>query len=197
MSKNKGGLGFRNIHGFNIALLSKQCWKLIKEPTSLISRVLKGKYYPDNHYLQAERKGGTNYTWSGICEVKEEIEKGLRWVVGNGKDINIGSDKWLRSKQDFYVDKNQTFKEAMQLRVCDFFHKHTKEWDENKLRKHFSSEDVDAILRTRIPHGRTGNRVAWLHSMNGKYTVKSGYYQWFQSQATMVDIQQFKGRSVL
>lgn len=67
-------------------------------------------------------------------------------MVGDGKDINIGNDKWLRSKQDFCVDKNQTSEEDMQLRVCDFFHENTKEWDENKLRMHFSSEDVVAIL---------------------------------------------------
>lgn len=58
MTKSRGGLGFRDIKGFNIALLSKQCWKLIKEPESLMARVLKARYYPNNHFLQAGRKGG-------------------------------------------------------------------------------------------------------------------------------------------
>ena len=64
MMKNNGGLGFRDIKGFNIALLSKQCWKLVNEPDSLMARVLKAKYYPNSHFLQADRKGGDSYTWS-------------------------------------------------------------------------------------------------------------------------------------
>lgn len=28
MTNNKGGLGFRNLYGFNIALLGKHCWNL-------------------------------------------------------------------------------------------------------------------------------------------------------------------------
>lgn len=30
MSKSKGGLGFCSLYGFNIALLGKICWNLIK-----------------------------------------------------------------------------------------------------------------------------------------------------------------------
>lgn len=105
MSKNDGGLGFRDINGFNIALLSKQCWKLIHEPLSLLSRMLKAKYYPDKSFLQADRKGGASYTWSGIWEAKEEMKKGLRWVVWDGKSIRVMHDCWLRTKNDFLLIK--------------------------------------------------------------------------------------------
>lgn len=77
MPKNKGGLGFRDIHGFNLALLGKQCWRLVHEPNALMSRVLKARYYPNSHFLQAGRSGGVSYTWSGIWEAKEELKKGM------------------------------------------------------------------------------------------------------------------------
>lgn len=85
MSKKRGGLGFRDLHGFNLALLGKQCWKLITEPGSLVARVLKARYYPDGNLLEARRLGGSSYTWSGLWEAKEELRKGLRSVLGDGQ----------------------------------------------------------------------------------------------------------------
>jgi hypothetical protein len=40
-AKNKGGLGFRGFSEFNKALLGKQCWRLITNEESLMSRVFK------------------------------------------------------------------------------------------------------------------------------------------------------------
>ncbi|XP_074375304.1 uncharacterized protein LOC141717092 [Apium graveolens] len=87
MSKKRGGLGFRDLHGFNLALLGKQCWNIIHNPGALVSRVLKAKYFPYCHLLQANRTGGASYTWSGIWEAKEVLKEGMRWILGDGKEI--------------------------------------------------------------------------------------------------------------
>ena len=51
--KKDGGLGFR-AHGFNMAMLSKQTWRLLHTPESLCSRVLQAKYYPGKSCLDAQ-----------------------------------------------------------------------------------------------------------------------------------------------
>ena len=55
--KKKGGMGFRDLHSFNLAMLAKQCWRLIQNPDSLCARVLSAKYYLDGNVLRtAQRK---------------------------------------------------------------------------------------------------------------------------------------------
>jgi hypothetical protein len=52
-SKLAGGLGFRDMHLFNKALLAKQVWRLQTNPDSLLGQCLKAKYYPNNDILHA------------------------------------------------------------------------------------------------------------------------------------------------
>jgi hypothetical protein len=64
--KKKGGLGFRDLHNFNLSMLAKQCWRLIQNPDSLCAQVLRAKYYPDGNILIAGPKKGSSYTWKSI-----------------------------------------------------------------------------------------------------------------------------------
>ncbi|XVF40316.1 hypothetical protein PTKIN_Ptkin01aG0103700 [Pterospermum kingtungense] len=42
-SKFDGGIGFKDLHSFNLALLAQQCWRLLQKPSSLGKEVvLKG-----------------------------------------------------------------------------------------------------------------------------------------------------------
>ncbi|XP_042948615.1 uncharacterized protein LOC122281305 [Carya illinoinensis] len=53
VSKNDGGLGFRELESFNQALLAKQLWIALKDPDSLAATVLKNKYFSQLTVLEA------------------------------------------------------------------------------------------------------------------------------------------------
>lgn len=55
-SKENGVLGFKSFGSFNVALLAKQGWRLFKDPESLIVKVMKAKYFPNEEFLQANLK---------------------------------------------------------------------------------------------------------------------------------------------
>ncbi|XP_037496859.1 uncharacterized protein LOC105637737 [Jatropha curcas] len=60
--KNVGGLAFKQLREFNIALLGKIRWKLIKEPESLVAQLLKVRYYANVDFLAAPL-GGAYSEW--------------------------------------------------------------------------------------------------------------------------------------
>lgn len=45
LSKEFGGLGFRDFKSFNLAMLSKQCWRILNHQDSLSTRIFKEKYF--------------------------------------------------------------------------------------------------------------------------------------------------------
>ena len=64
-AKEDGGIGFQNLHMFNTALLSKQCWRLLDNQQSLFFRVFKAKYFPLCSFLDA--KLGSTHLSSGAA----------------------------------------------------------------------------------------------------------------------------------
>ena len=67
-------MGFRDLYSFNLAMLSKQIWRLITNPDSLCARVLKAKYFPNNSLLQATLKKGASFTWQSIMKGLETFK---------------------------------------------------------------------------------------------------------------------------
>jgi hypothetical protein len=74
--KFSGGLGFRDMHLFNLAMLSKQGWRLHVNPNSLLSKCLKAKYYPHSDVLQAQVGNKPSFTWKSIHQAIWALNKG-------------------------------------------------------------------------------------------------------------------------
>jgi hypothetical protein len=92
LPKSNGGLGFRDIHAFNLSMLAKQSWRLIRDPGSLCARILRAKYYPHGDILKARKSGSLSYTWRSIMKGVQVLKDGVIWRVGNGEKINIWND---------------------------------------------------------------------------------------------------------
>lgn len=49
-SKSERRLGFKDLCAFNLALLTKQGWRLIQQLKSLASQLFKARYYPNTDF---------------------------------------------------------------------------------------------------------------------------------------------------
>jgi hypothetical protein len=93
--KEKGGLGYRDLHLFNLAMLARQGWRLLLNPDSLCARVLRSKYFSDGDLLSVVEKPGISYAWRSIVRGVQALKDGLIWRVGDGTQINIWTDPWI------------------------------------------------------------------------------------------------------
>jgi hypothetical protein len=87
--KDKGGLGYRDLHLFNLAMLARQAWRLVMAPDSLCARLLLARYYPDGDLMAAQEGPGISYSWRSIIRGIQALKKGIIWRVGDGEQIRI------------------------------------------------------------------------------------------------------------
>ena len=94
-AKERGGMGYRDLESFDLALLAKQGWRLLKCPDSLMARVLKQKYFPNDSFLNSQLGRNPSYAWRSIWNAKRLLLDCLIWRVGNGELIKIWGDCWI------------------------------------------------------------------------------------------------------
>ena len=82
-------MNFKRLTLFNKAMVAKQGWRLISNPSSLMSRVLKAKYFRLSNPLDVSVGSNVSFVWRSICWGLELIKAGTRWKVGNGSKINF------------------------------------------------------------------------------------------------------------
>lgn len=78
VSKLQGGLGFRDFHMFNLALLARQGWLLLKYPYSFCARVLKGIYFPNSDFMTTSKGHRASWAWASILQGRDILHKGVR-----------------------------------------------------------------------------------------------------------------------
>lgn len=54
-NKKEGGMGFRDLHQFNQALLANQVWKLLQRLNSLLFKILMARYFREGDMLSANK----------------------------------------------------------------------------------------------------------------------------------------------
>lgn len=64
--KSKGGLGFPDIHAFNLAMLAKQAWWLIHGTHSLFYHVYKARYFPTCSFMDADLGNNPSFVWRNL-----------------------------------------------------------------------------------------------------------------------------------
>ena len=144
--KSLDGLGFRNLHAFNLALLAKQAWRILTNSSSLAARILKAKYFPYEDILNASLGNSPSFTWRSIFQSIEVIKSGTRWRVGNGRLIHIWEDTWLPSPSTFkFISPPRDFGDFPM--VSSLIDQDTKWWKPNVVRTLFLPFEADIVIK--------------------------------------------------
>ena len=65
-SKKVGGMGFRDLRAFNLAMLAKQGWRIVQCNDSLLYQCFKARYFPHSSFLEAKVSPNHSYVWRSV-----------------------------------------------------------------------------------------------------------------------------------
>ncbi|KAK4392766.1 putative mitochondrial protein [Sesamum angolense] len=173
-SKLEGGLGFQNLEAFNRALLAKQLWRILSRPDSLVSQVLKAKYFPHTHLFDAHLGTRPSFTWRSIFMALPLLRSGCRWRIGTGQMVSVWKDPRLSRAPSFCVITPPPL--GAQLKVCDLILEHTREWDVEAVQSLFWPEDSTIIIQIALNLSRVDDLLVWHYSGNGLFSVRNAYH---------------------
>ena len=174
LPKCQGGLGFREIENFNLALLGKQVWRLIHNSDSLFYKVFKARFFPTCSIMDEGVKTTGSYAWQSILKARHVIDLGSSWRIGDGRSIRIRGDKWLPGLYSSKVLSPQKFF-PMNAKVCALMIENGASWDENRVRGEFLPFETREILSIPLSSRQSADIRIWKETKNGRYSTKSAY----------------------
>lgn len=174
-SKLFGGMGFRNLHAFNLALLAKQGWRILTSPNSLVAQVYEAKYFPYDDILSAKMGSNPSYAWRSIHNSLVILNEGTRWRVGNSKRIHIWEDRWLPTPTTYKVISPPLEFGNFPM-VSSLIDKDTKWWKSDLVRSIFLPFEADSILKIPISNNLPDDQLIWLGNKRGSFSVKRAYF---------------------
>lgn len=117
--KQDGGIGFRDFHHFNLALLAKQGWRILNKPKEIWVQLLKGIYLPKSNFLDAKKGSHASWAWSSIIEGRSILNKLICFNIGNGLSVRIWGDPWIPNFPSFKISSSAPDEEAKLWMVAD------------------------------------------------------------------------------
>ena len=168
--KCMGGLGFRDIELFNLALLAKQAWRILMVESSLSARILKAVYFPNVDFLDANLGSSPSRIWRSILDGREVLERGLIRRIGTGESTHIWQMNWI-PRENSLRPFRRDLTDPPQM-VSELIDHTTASWDVQKLHAVFCPSDVEAILNIPLCTLRQGDFWAWHHEKRGIFSVR-------------------------
>nr|XP_023911810.1 uncharacterized protein LOC112023433 [Quercus suber] len=172
--KDRGGMGFRDLKAFNMALLAKQGWRIQKDQSSLVHRIFKAKYFKKTSFMEAQLGRRPSYAWRCIMAAREIVARGSKWSIGNGEQVRIWTDRWLPTTRSFKAVSPRPPHAESEL-VASLIDMDRRGWDVTKVRNTFMPQEAQVILGIPISPRLPQDSLIWAWTPTGRFTVNSAY----------------------
>lgn len=130
--KSTNGLGVRNLDHFNNACFAKLRWKVLCDDNNGWVNIVRMKYLQNDEFLSTNPKQNHLMAWKGILGPKDVLKSGLRWYVGDCKNILFWTHNWVFSHPLYHlIPENHRNQIQWDLKVEEFIN--NRRWDKKKL----------------------------------------------------------------
>lgn len=151
-------MGFIDLSLFNQAMLAKHSWRILRNPYSLLFRILRGKYFRDGNFIKVSLGNNRSMTWRSILWGRDLFSKGYRWKVGDGRYITIDQDPWINivgSSSPIWTSESLKNK-----KVCTLINGNGK-WKEDMIKANFLPLDAEDIINIPLGKGKSKDEIIW------------------------------------
>jgi hypothetical protein len=185
-SMAEGGLQIRDPALVNLALGGKLLWKLIHEPTHLVSVTLRAKYRPNKTLsnLQNDSTISCTQVWKLCCKSSNFFNKSVYRIPGNGKCTHLWHDR-IMGREPLAENVDITdLRDWMERAGVNSLYDLSK-WDEHgdwagwdfhgvPARLSLQQSTLVDLLEDTTPVNRT-MKDSWGWGQTGVYTTVGGY----------------------
>lgn len=159
-AKRLGGLGFRDLRIFNLALLAKQCWRLLNQLDTLLGHVLKARYFPNHFFMEASLGSRPSAIRRSILKARPFLAQGIRVRICNGYSTAIWDNSWIPDDSNFRVISPRP-DSYFPYKVADLINPITGTWDMDVLDRTFCPIDRSRIMAIPIGEASAEDPVVW------------------------------------
>lgn len=174
--KSCGGLGFRDLELFNIALLSGQAWRILVSPEALSSRLLNAIYFPNSSIVNAELGFHPSQIWIAVLEGRGALTHGIIHRVGNGATTKVWDHNWI--PWDSSLRPFVSLAPNPHILVSELADNTSSCWRMNILEKFFLSADVQATKNIPLCTSNVDDFLTWNFERNEAFSIWSSYRFW-------------------
>lgn len=141
-------------------------------PNTLVSQVLKSKYFKNDEVLDAQAGRQPSYLWSSIFSSIDLVKEGLYWRVGDRQTINIWIDKWTPCPLFITVHIPNQLRNR-DTKVNSLINGDSWTWNRSIINELFINDKAEQICSIPFSNYGAGDRLSWTHIRNEIFLIRS------------------------
>ncbi|XP_048552830.1 uncharacterized protein LOC125533101 [Triticum urartu] len=179
-SRKTGGLGIKDLHKQNVALLVKWWWKL-ETSDGLWQRIVRARYFNNKTVANIRGRFSDSPCWKAIMKVKDSYMAGRKIIINSGNLTRVWHDPWVeniilkdRFPDLFSIchDQESTLASWVTSNYdLDFRHRLT-----GVLGEQWAWMVMEA---KKLSLSNSSDTISWAFSSRGKFTTKT-MYEWLE-----------------
>ncbi|XP_022149385.1 uncharacterized protein LOC111017816 [Momordica charantia] len=148
-------------------------WRIMRDSSSLLALALKGRYFKNKTFLDADVGSNPSYIWRSLLRGRSILQSGLRWRVGDGLNVPIYGSNWIPRDGNLHVHSPPRLPLSS---IVSTLISASGGWNEGIIRGAFDEGEASLILRIPVGVDTTSDMRIWHYDSKGLFTIKSRYW---------------------
>ena len=133
---HEGGLGIRDFSLVNKSLVAMAAWRIIKNPSSLVAKILKVKYFHNTSIWKLHISSRKSAFWASVIRILPLMLDSCRLQIANGNTC-IWTSPWYKDWKNIHDHLKLNLDRPCPSVISDLWQPNTKLWDADRISTFF------------------------------------------------------------